>query len=82
MSREWKLGEDLFQEDCILDPITFDHIILALHCGEKNITAEAAKRIFRENLEANLQDAYFLLEKNMEEILTRAKAGRAGFENQ
>ena len=77
---EWRLGEDMAQDDCILDPITFDHIILALHAGEKRITAEAARRIFEENVEANLEDARFILEKNMDEILRRAKIGRGDYE--
>ena len=81
LEREWRLGEDLFQDDCVLDPITFDHIILALHAGEKNITAEAARRIFEESVEMNLEDARFILEKNMDEILRRAKIGRGDYEN-
>lgn len=31
MEREWKLGEDLYPEDNILDGITFDDLILAVH---------------------------------------------------
>ena len=77
---EWRLGEDMAQDDCILDPITFDHIILALHAGEKNITPAAAVRIFKETLECQLEDAYFILEKNMDEILRRAKIGRGDYE--
>ena len=33
--RRWKLHDDMRQEDCILDPVTFQQVIDALHCNEK-----------------------------------------------
>ena len=31
--REWKLGEDLVTSDSLLDGLTFDDLILAVHCN-------------------------------------------------
>ena len=31
MERDWKLGKDLYPEDNLLDGITFDDLILAVH---------------------------------------------------
>lgn len=35
--RKWKLNEDMHQEDCILDPVTFQQVIDAVHCNERVI---------------------------------------------
>ena len=37
-------------------------------------------KIFEESVEMNLEDARFILEKNMDEILRRAKIGRGDYE--
>ena len=81
MDFEWKLGEDLCEKDCIFDPITFDDIILALHCGEREIDEAAARKVYREILTQRREDAMFLLDRNMSEILRLAKVGRAEYEN-
>nr|DAJ99380.1 MAG TPA: hypothetical protein [Caudoviricetes sp.] len=41
--RSWTLGDDLRPEDNLLDGITFDEIILTVHCNCRNITAEIMK---------------------------------------
>ena len=80
--RKWGLGEDLIDEDHILDPISFYDIILMLHCNEKVIDKAAVKRCFREVLESRMEDAMFLLEKNTDEMIRRAKIGRGEYEEE
>ena len=36
--RKWILGDDLRPEDNLMDGITFDEIILTVHCNCRNIT--------------------------------------------
>lgn len=76
MERNWKLGDDLRGEDNLLDPITFDELVLTLHCNARTINEEAAKRALREIMTTRMEDLEFLLENNMYEILRAAKEGR------
>ena len=39
--RSWKLGEDLSTKDNLFDPITFDELILTVHCNCPKITPKA-----------------------------------------
>ena len=68
MEREWKLGEDLYPEDNILDGITFDE------CRVVNRATVHAE--LNQILSQKRQDMMFLLEKNMEVIIQKALEGR------
>ena len=75
MEREWKLGEDLYPEDNILDGITFDDLILAVHqC--RVVTRATVHAELNQILSQQRQDMMFLLEKNMEVIIQKALEGR------
>lgn len=74
--REWKLGEDLVTSDSLLDPVTFDDLILTVHCNCRTITPEAVKKEWDEILESRLADARFLLDNNMTAIMEEARKGR------
>lgn len=74
--RDWKLGEDLITSDNLLDSITFDDLILAIHCNCREITPTAVIREFKEIMASRMQDTEFLLEQNMDEIIREAKKGR------
>ena len=76
--KKWKLGADMFSTDDILDPITFDDVILAVKCNCKEITPEAVMRTYREILEIALEDADFIVENNVEEIAEAARKMRNG----
>ena len=76
MERQWKLGEDIHQRDNIFDPITFEQIITALHCGEKAIDANAVVKVAKEILDSRIEDFHYLLGNNMQEIIAEAKKGR------
>lgn len=74
--RQWKLGEDLSTSDNLLDPVTFDDLILAVHCNCRVITPDEVVRTMREMLEQRLQDTRFLIKNNMEAITEEARKGR------
>ena len=74
--RNWKLGDDIHPNDCIFDPITFEQIITALHCGEREINPKAVRKVAKEILDGRLEDFYFLLLNNEAEIIAEAKKGR------
>lgn len=74
--REWKLGEDLVTSDSLLDGLTFDDLILAVHHNSRVITPEAVRKELREMLDGRKQDMMFLLEKNMDAIMAEARKGR------
>lgn len=75
MERQWVLGEDILPGDSLLDGISFDDVILALH-QERTISEESAKKVLDDILENRLADMRFLFEKNLAEIIGRAAEGR------
>lgn len=75
MERNWRLGDDLHPQDCILDPVTFDDLILAVHHCSK-ITPQTVNDTLRDIIDQRLTDTVFLLKKNTDEIMRRAAEGR------
>ena len=70
--RKWMLGEDLSTYDELLGGLTFDDLILTVHCNVRKdqITPEAVRRELKKNiLEGRLEDMWFLVEKNMDKII-------------
>lgn len=80
METKWKLGDDLVPDDNLLDGFTFASLILAVRCNCKHITPEAVRRTAKEILDSQMQDYRYLLENNIEEIMSEAMDGRAGYE--
>lgn len=75
MERDWKLGKDLYPEDNLLDGITFDDLLLAVHqC--RTINQATVHSELNEILAQRRQDMMFLLEKNMDVIIQKALEGR------
>ena len=74
--KQWKLNEDMHQQDCILDPVTFEQVIDALHCNERVIDEIAVQRVVQEILDSRLQDFYYLIDNNINEIIAEAMKGR------
>ena len=72
--RKWKLGEDLSTCDNLLDGMTFDDLILAVHCNCRDITPNAVRKELMEILSSRKQDMIYLLEMNMDEIMAEAIA--------
>ena len=76
MERQWKLGEDIHQNDNIFDPITFEQIITALHCNERVLDYKAVNHVAMEIFKSRWQDFMYLLENNTQEIIAEAAKGR------
>lgn len=76
MEREWKLGVDLFKEDNLLDSITFDELILTVHCNCREIAPKTVREELRRILDYKRQDMEELLRINMDTIIEEAKKGR------
>ena len=74
--RKWKLGEDLSTCDNLLDGMTFDDLILAVHCNCRAITPAAVRKELMEIFASRKQDMIYLLEMNMDEIMAEARKGR------
>lgn len=74
--REWKIGEDLATSDNLLDGLTFDDLILAVHCNCPVINRTAVYRELSKMLASRRQDMMDLLEKNMDVIMAEARKGR------
>ena len=74
--REWKLGKDLLPSDSILDGLDFSDLILTVHCNCKELTEDAVWNELTEILRGRMDDLIYLVENNMEEILTAAAEGR------
>lgn len=68
----WKLGKDLLPSDTILDPVTFDDLILALKCNCEHITPDAVIIQATEILNQRLEDWKYLIENNIDEIIALA----------
>lgn len=69
---DWKLGKDMLTSDTILDPVTFDDLILALKCNCEHITPDAVIIQATEILNQRLEDWKYLIENNIDEIIALA----------
>lgn len=81
IERQWKLGEDVLKSDGLLDGFTFDQLIISLRSGSRNINPKEVERVANEMLESQLEDFRFLLENNMQEIISAALEGRVNYED-
>lgn len=75
--REWTLSKDLVTSDSLLDGLTFDGLILAVHCNCQTINRAAVHAELNRIMATRRQDMMFLLEKNMDTIMAEARKGRA-----
>ena len=73
MDRAWKLGDDLIPSDNILDGFTFDDIILAVRCNCRKVDRAAVLKTAREFLEMRMEDYYYLLNNNLDQIVQIVK---------
>lgn len=80
MEREWLLGEDLALEDNLLDPISFQDLVLQVHCNCRKITPMAVEKELRETLNSRFADMQYLLERNIDRIMAEAMKGRGEYE--
>lgn len=70
---DWKLGKDMIPSDTILDPVTFDDLILALKCNCERTTPDAVIIQATEIINQRLEDWKYLIENNIDEIIALAR---------
>lgn len=80
MDPKWKLGDDLGTQDNPFDGITFDDLILAVHCNCREITPTSVQATASEIIAGRMTDFEYLLDNNMDEIMEAAMKGRAQYE--
>lgn len=71
--KQWKLGDDMFLEDNMLDPITFDEVVMTVRCNCREINCESVRKTAMEILESRKEDFIYLLYNNMNEIIKEVK---------
>lgn len=74
--RKWRLGDDLITSDSLLDGITFDDVILQVHCDCRSITPQAVLREINDLVKQRLDDMRELLTRNIDIIMDEAGKGR------
>lgn len=77
--QKWKLGVDLSEHDSLLDGMPLSELITTVRCNYSDITPSAVRKALKDALEPRLQDMYFIMENNMDEIILAAKEGRNGY---
>lgn len=78
--REWKLGVDLGREDNILDPITFDDVMLALRCNCSVIDEKAFDETLDEIFDQRMEDFRALVERNKSLIIDFVRREKEGWD--
>lgn len=71
--KQWKLGDDMFLEDNMFDPITFDEVVMTVRCNCREINYESVRKTAMEILESRKEDFIYLLYNNMNEIIKEVK---------
>jgi hypothetical protein len=75
MNKEWKLGVDLYKNDNLLDPLTFEQVVVALYCNEKHINKRTAQKVVNEIIKQRMEDVRNLLKINLDKIVEMAQMG-------
>lgn len=76
MDRNWKLGDDLYNDNNVLDPLTFDDIIITAqsdstmyHANNEEERKKVLKTIFEKLLRDRARESRWMLEHNFSEII-------------
>ena len=62
------LKDKINRYDDILQGITFDDLITACQCNLREVTAETIKQQFEEMLQANIEDARYIINEQINYI--------------
>jgi len=74
MEKTYKLGKDLHMKDDILDGFSFEDLITALQCNEEEITPDIVRLYIEDFVYGQLENARFLVNNNLTEIIKAATA--------
>ena len=64
--------EKMHQKDDLLGGITFEELITTIQSNESVVNEKVVKKVYKEILKANLDDAEYELKQNMKEIIKLA----------
>ena len=78
---DWKnidLDRDIEREKCILDPYTFNQLLLEIHCNieDKNITPHNIHLHFERELQLKIKSAREVFSNNLTNIVKKARKDR------
>ena len=60
----------------IIDPLSFDALLLEINCNLSNINAETVKKQFEEDLKSRIESAREVFENNLRNIIDNANEYR------
>ena len=75
----WKnvdLNNDYEREQNILDPLSFDILLLEVSCNVKEINTESVRKQFEETLKSKIESAREVFENNLNNIVKTAQQER------
>ena len=61
----------------LIDPLTFDTLLMEINCNIKEINQETVKQQFKEDLNSRVQEAWSTFDSNLNNIVKQAKKERA-----
>jgi hypothetical protein len=61
----------------LIDPLTFNNLLLEIGCNVPEVTKESVKAQFFEDLNSRMEEARFVFEANLDNILKQAKEERS-----
>ena len=71
------LSEDSHERDAnLVDPLTFDGLLLEIHCNIKEINQETVKFQFIKDMQYRLEEAQSIFNSNIDNIVKQAKKER------
>jgi hypothetical protein len=71
------LSEDSYERDAnLIDDLTFETLLLEIHCNIKDINPETVRKQFEEDLNGRIVEARSIFESNLNNIVKQAKKER------
>ena len=72
------LSEDSSEREAnLIDGLTFDTLLLEIHCNIKDINAETITKQFNDDLNNRIEEAKSIFNSNLNNIINQAKKERA-----
>lgn len=71
------LSEHSHERDAnLIDPLSFDTLLLEIHCNIKDINPETVRKQFQEDLQSRIDEAKSIFESNLNNVVKQAKKER------
>ena len=73
------LNDKYERDQNIIDPLSFETLLLEISCNVREITKENIVKQFEEDLQSRIQSAREVLHANLDNLFNEAEKDRAGF---